>query len=180
MVSEREVVELPIKLVEPGAKLPTYAHEGDACMDVYASANSTPSRGWRGATLDMLPLRVDDCGSYLCRDEDWLLEPNSTTKVSLGFSVAVPDGWELQVRSRSGLALKGISVANGVGTVDASYRGLMCVLLRNNLHRAVIVRPGDKIAQICLKRAPKVVLRVVDELDTTERGQGGFGSTGVR
>ena len=107
------------------------------------------------------------------------LEPNSIRIVSLGFSVEVPADYELQVRARSGLATKGIIVANGVGMVDSDYRGDVGVILWNASGAIQPLNKGDRICQLKLSYAPKIVWEIVDEIEDTERGQGGFGSTGV-
>jgi dUTP pyrophosphatase len=182
-MSERELVGLPIKLLHPDAQLPTYAHDDDSCMDVYASVNPNKERELMiGAFLPEVNVNKVSVLWHLepIPVGGWLLQPMTPAKVSLGFSIATPPGWEVQLRCRSGLAAKNIMVANGLGTIDSGFTGEMCALLTNLNDRNIIIRPGDKIAQICIKRAPKIVLELVDELPKTERGQGGFGSTGTR
>ena len=140
-------------------KLPSYAHEGDSGMDIYAANDETIYSG-------------------------------IVTKVTTGVCLDIPEGYEVQVRSRSGLAKLGIVVANSPGTVDSSYTGEVCVLLTNlngfvldtdrNLERhKYAVKKGDRIAQLVLMQVPRVELLVVDKLKETERGAGGFGSSGV-
>lgn len=100
--------------------------------------------------------------------------------VSTGFAVEVPDGWELQIRPRSGLAARdGITVLNSPGTIDSDYRGEIKVILHNAAYNDFIVSRGDRIAQIILKPAPKFIIQEVDELSSTARGDGGLGSTGI-
>jgi dUTP pyrophosphatase len=100
--------------------------------------------------------------------------------IPTGIKVAVPNGYELQVRPRSGLAAKnGVTVLNSPGTVDSGYRGEVGVILTNFDKRLFKVSHGDRIAQMIVKEVPKTVIEVVEELTDTERGSGGFGSTGV-
>ena len=113
--------------------------------------------------------------------EDVTLEPGGRHAVATGFAMAIPEGYEVQVRPRSGLALKhGISLPNTPGTIDADYRGELKVILINRGEEPFVIARGDRIAQ--LVAAPVQVARFaeVEELDETARGAGGFGSTGVR
>lgn len=110
--------------------------------------------------------------------ESGLIRPFETKKFHTGIAVAVPEGTELQVRSRSGLASKGIVVANSPGTIDSDYRGEICVLLHNNNSEDYYVLEGDRIAQLVLAPYIKATLEEVNELDETDRGAAGFGSTG--
>lgn len=97
----------------------------------------------------------------------------------LGFLVAIPEGYEIQVRPRSGLALKhGITVANSPGTVDSDYRGEMMIILINHGSEDYQVRAGDRIAQAVVSVVPVAKFTEVETLDETERGKDGFGSTG--
>ena len=99
--------------------------------------------------------------------------------VPVGFSCALPEGYEMQVRPRSGLALKNyISVLNTPGTIDCNYRGPVGVILYNFGKYDYTVQPFDKIAQGVICKLPNTCIVTVDELDTTDRGTGGFGSTG--
>ncbi|CAN7463311.1 dUTP diphosphatase [Phenylobacterium sp. LjRoot225] len=114
-------------------------------------------------------------------DETVVLKPGDRRLISTGFSAAVPPGYELQVRPRSGLAAKhGISIVNTPGTVDADYRGLISVCLINLGEEDFTIRRGDRIAQGIVAPAPQFRLVEVAELDETSRGDGGFGSTGTR
>jgi len=113
--------------------------------------------------------------------EDVILAPGGRHAVATGFAMAIPEGYEVQVRPRSGLALKhGISLPNTPGTIDADYRGELKVILINLGEEPFVIARGDRIAQ--LVAAPVQVARFaeVEELDETARGAGGFGSTGVR
>ena len=131
-----------------GLPLPAYATEHAAGMDVVAAEDVTLRPGWRRA-------------------------------VATGFAIAIPEGYEIQVRPRSGLALKhGVTCLNTPGTIDADYRGEVKVILVNLGSAVVEIARGERIAQL----VPAPVLRadfdVVEELDATARGAGGFGSTG--
>lgn len=112
--------------------------------------------------------------------EDVIIVPRGRHAVATGFALAIPEGYEIQVRPRSGLALKhGISLPNTPGTIDADYRGELKVILINLGAEPFVIARGDRIAQ--LVAAPVQVARFaeVQELDETVRGSGGFGSTGV-
>lgn len=114
-------------------------------------------------------------------DEAVILEPLSRRLVKTGLFIALPEGYEAQIRPRSGLALKhGITVLNTPGTVDADYRGEIMVLLINLSNISFIINPGDRIAQMVIARHEQAEFTLVDELDDTERGEGGMGHTGIR
>ena len=114
-------------------------------------------------------------------DEAVTLEPMSRRLVKTGLFIALPEGYEAQIRPRSGLALKhGITVLNTPGTVDADYRGEIMVLLINLSNISFIINPGDRIAQMVIARHEQAEFTLVDELDDTERGEGGMGHTGIR
>lgn len=145
-------VEVPIMVkVLPhgeGLDLPAYATEGAAGMDVVSAEDITLAAGARHA-------------------------------VATGLSVAIPAGYEIQVRPRSGLAIKhGISVPNAPGTIDSDYRGELKVILINLGDQAFDIRRGDRIAQLVVAPVTRASWLLVDELDDTARGGGGFGSTG--
>lgn len=114
-------------------------------------------------------------------DEAVTLEPLHRRLVKTGLFIALPEGYEAQIRPRSGLALKhGITVLNTPGTVDADYRGEIMVLLINLSNISFIINPGDRIAQMVIARHEQAEFTLVDELDDTERGEGGMGHTGIR
>ena len=111
--------------------------------------------------------------------EDLVLFPNKPTLVPTGLSMAIPRGYEGQVRPRSGLAIRnGISIPNSPGTIDADYRGEIKVILINLTNRQFIVTRGMRIAQLVIAPVVQAELQVVSSLDETQRGVGGFGSTG--
>jgi dUTP pyrophosphatase len=107
-----------------------------------------------------------------------LLEPGRRALVSTGFAIALPPGYEAQVRPRSGLALRaGVTCLNSPGTIDADYRGPVAVLLVNLGSEPAIIRRGDRIAQLIVSRVARASFEVVERLQETVRGEGGFGST---
>ncbi len=109
------------------------------------------------------------------------LVPGGRALVPTGVAIALPEGWEAQVRPRSGLAARdGVTLLNAPGTVDADYRGEIRVVLVNHGDRAVTIARGDRIAQLVVQRVPAVRLVEVDELPASARGEGGFGHTGRR
>ena len=109
------------------------------------------------------------------------IAPGARALVPCGFAMALPEGYEAQVRPRSGLAARfGVPVLNAPGTIDADYRGEVKVILVNHGEEAFVIRRGDRIAQLVVAPVTAFVLREVDALDTTLRGEGGFGSTGQR
>ena len=109
------------------------------------------------------------------------LHPLERRLVPTGLHIALPDGYEAQVRPRSGLALKhGITVLNTPGTVDADYRGEIMVLLVNFSNEDFVVKDGERIAQMVIAQCAKATFESVEVLDETERGEGGYGHTGVK
>ena len=111
--------------------------------------------------------------------ESIVLKPLQRALVPTGMYVAIPEGHEIQIRPRSGLALKkSITVLNTPGTIDAGYRGEVCVILINHGTEPFVISRGDRIAQMVIQELPEVSLELVKELPSSERGAGGFGSTG--
>ena len=116
---------------------------------------------------------------YAAVDGEFVLAPMQRAIVPCGFKMAMPPGFEAQIRPRSGLALKhGISMPNAPGTIDADYRGEIGVLLINLGDDDFIIRRGDRIAQMIINKVERVRFTPVSVLDDTQRGGGGFGSTG--
>jgi dUTP pyrophosphatase len=148
-------VKIKTNFVNKSMKVPSYAHEQDAGMDLQANL-----------------------------DKPYLLHSLDTKLVPTGLSVALPITvdraytWELQIRPRSGLALRGITVLNAPGTIDAGYRGEIKVILHNASGDALHIEPGMRIAQMVLSKAYRIEWQEVHSLDETSRGAGGFGSTG--
>lgn len=106
------------------------------------------------------------------------LAPGHIETIDCGFSMALPPGWEAQIRCRSGMAQKGVQVTNGIGTIDDDYRGRLMVILNNAGREIVNIKHGDRFAQMALKPVWYFAWNMVNELDDTVRGEGGLGSTG--
>jgi dUTP pyrophosphatase len=149
-------IEIPVMRLahhDPDLPLPAYETAGAAGMDLRACL---PDRG----LLDLAPL--------------------ARAAVPTGLALALPEGWEGQVRPRSGLALRhGLTVANAPGTIDSDYRGELAVILVNLSHETVEIMHGDRIAQLVIAPVARAAWTEVETLDATPRGAGGFGSTGT-
>ncbi len=112
-------------------------------------------------------------------DEEMLLKPGERCLVPTGLAFSIPAGFEIQVRPRSGLAIKhGIALVNSPGTIDADYRGEVRIIMINHGDDEFVIQSGDRIAQLVVAPVCQAVLEEVDELDDTARGAGGFGHTG--
>jgi len=130
-----------------------------------------------------LPAYATDgaAGMDVVSAEDVTIAPMARHAVATGFAIAIPDGFEVQVRPRSGLALKhGITLPNTPGTIDSDYRGELKVILINLGAKSFEIKRGDRIAQLVVAPVQQGRMVEVFELDETVRGAGGFGSTGVR
>ncbi len=143
-------MDIPVKLLDPSVETPSYAYEGDAGLDLRAA-------------------------------ESLSLDPLERATVSCGFAMAIPEGYAGLVVPRSGMASEhGISIVNSPGLIDSGYRGEVKVVLVNlDAQEAFRVEQGDRIAQLVLVATPSVRLVSVDELPASERGAGGFGSSGT-
>jgi dUTP pyrophosphatase len=136
---------------ESDLPLPSYATEGSAGMDVYADIN-----------------------------EPITIASQETVMIPTGLAIELPEGYECQVRSRSGLAAKfGVFALNAPGTIDPDYRGEIKVILSNFSDKEFEVKRGDRIAQLVIAQFVRAEWNLVDDLNNTERGSGGFGSTGI-
>ena len=147
---ETDTITVPIKRINPDVELPGYAYEGDAGLDLRST-------------------------------EDVSLKPFERRLISTGLAIAIPEGYAGFVQPRSGLALKqGLSMANTPGLIDAHYRGELkiCAINLDPTH-TIEVKRGDRIGQLVIQKVPVVKLVDVAELDETDRGAGGFGSSGV-
>lgn len=116
---------------------------------------------------------------YACIDGPLDIGPHETKMIGIGFAFAIPNGYFGAVFARSGLAKKGLRPANCVGVVDSDYRGEVMVALHNDSESVMTVEPNQRIAQLCVIPYLQVELEECTDLDETERGAGGFGSTGV-
>ena len=142
-------VDIALRMLDPELPLPSYAHQGDA-------------------------------GADLCAREDVTLEPGERALVPTGVAIALPLGYVGLIHPRSGLATKhGLTVVNAPGTVDAGYRGeLKVTLLNTDTRTPIVLKRGDRIAQLVIQKVERATFIQVAELDETVRGTGGFGSTG--
>ncbi len=136
--------------------------------------------GGRGAPLDLPRYETADAaGMDLRADEPFALAPGERRLVPTGLALEIPPGFEGQVRPRSGLAVRhGIALVNAPGTIDADYRGEVGVILVNLGGERFEVKRGERIAQLVVAPVTRATLEVVDDLGATDRGAGGFGSTG--
>ena len=162
------------KLMRESATLPTYATEGSACLDLYADMG-----GIIDYAVEHGSAKREDFDGVAIDDYIITLHPGQSFKFFTGIAVQPPSGYVGLVFPRSGLSFKGARLTNCVGVVDEDYSGEVIVALHNDLNDDIIIHHGDRIAQIMWLPYPKVELQVVDELDDTERGGGGFGSTGA-
>ena len=120
-----------------------------------------------------------DAGMDICAAFDDFIAPFNWTAVHTGLFVEIPEGYEIQIRSRSGLAFKhGICVLNSPGTIDSGYRGEIQVILHNHDHRRYNIKKGERIAQMVVAPVTTATFIEVSELSDSERGEGGLGSTG--
>jgi len=120
---------------------------------------------------------MDICAAI---ETDLVLETGAIALIPTGFAIAVPEGFETQIRPRSGLAVKhGIGIINSPGTIDADYRGEVKIAVINLGKENYTFRRGDRIAQMVVKRVYQARLKVVEQLDETDRNTGGFGHTGL-
>jgi len=145
------LIPIKFKKLNSKAKLPFFASKGAVCFDLHACIMS----------------------------EILHIEPNSTTVVKTGLACEVPEGYELQIRSRSGIACAGVSILNSPGTIDSDYRGEIGIIMHNHNNVYFIIEDGDRIAQGAVRVVPKIEIVEVEELSETERGENGFGSTGL-
>jgi len=143
-------VNIRIKKLRESAKIPEYQTEHAAALDVHA-----------------------------CLDAPMTLAPLERAMVPTGLAFELPEGTEMQVRARSGLSIKhGLTLVNGIGTIDADYRGELNILMINLGQEAFTIEPDMRVAQLLVSRYEKVEWEAADALTETARGDGGFGSTG--
>ena len=111
---------------------------------------------------------------------DLVIKPNDRKLIGTGLHIALPDGYEAQIRPRSGLAFKhGITIINSPGTIDADYRGELKIALINHSNVDFVIKNGDRIAQMVISKYEQISFTLNDSLDETERGEGGYGHTGI-
>lgn len=144
-------MDISIVKLRPDAVLPEYQTKGAAGADLHA-----------------------------CIDKPITLQPLERAAIPTGLAVAIPEGYEMQIRARSGMSIKhGITMVNGIGTIDADYRGEVAALVINLGQEPFTIEPGMRIAQMVIARYDVARWNVVAELDETTRGSGGFGSSGA-
>lgn len=146
-----ETVSLEIVVTRPSGRVPVYASPLASGADLFAA-----------------------------NDDTIVLAPGDRILVPTGIKLAIPDGYEVQIRPRSGLALRhGITMVNSPGTIDADYRGEIQLILLNTGNESFIINPGDRIGQMVLCPVFHARFETVSDLTSTDRGTGGFGSTGT-
>lgn len=149
-------------------ELPKYETEGAAGMDVRAE-------------LSLINEKTILKDAYLNDEGNLVIKPLGRAQIPTGLKVAIPNGYEIQVRSRSGLAIKkGLIIANSVGCVDSDFRGGICVLVLNCSNEDIIIPKGERIAQFILSPVEQISWKSVEVLSETKRGEGGFGHTGTK
>lgn len=149
-------------------ELPKYAHKGDAGFDLRANVEEIKNDNYLFNVIKFNATTI-------------ILNPGGRVLIPTGLYMAIPEGYELQIRPRSGLALKyGITVVNTPGTIDSIYRGNIGVILKNDGTEPFIIEQGDRIAQGVLNKVEEANLIEVDSLDETDRSDSGYGKSGVK
>lgn len=149
-------------------ELPKYAHKGDAGFDLRANVEEIKNDNYLFNAIRFNATTI-------------ILNPGGRVLIPTGLYMAIPEGYELQIRPRSGLALKhGITVVNTPGTIDAIYRGNIGVILKNDGTESFIIEQGDRIAQGVLNKIEEANLIETDSLDETDRSDSGYGKSGVK
>lgn len=146
-----KAITLKLKKLDDSIPTPAYAKPGDAGLDLYAAQDASIDPGYREI-------------------------------ISTGIAIAIPEGYAGFVQPRSGLAAReGLTIVNTPGLIDSGYRGeIKVIALNTDLENTIQIERGERIAQLVIQEVPVVTIDVVDELDATERGEGGFGSTGKK
>lgn len=138
-----------------------------------AHAKDLPLPGYESASAAGMDIRA-------ALEEPMILKPGERTLIPTGLQMSIPEGYEAQIRPRSGLAIRnGITMLNSPGTIDSDYRGEVKVIAINHGQEDFVVNHGDRIAQMVIAPVTQFPVEETDDLDETERGEGGFGSTGV-
>lgn len=161
-------------------QLPNYETPASAGMDVRANFDNIVEKFLFNTTIkEHENVRIDVNGETHHLIESITINPGGRALIPTGLRVAIPEGYEIQVRPRSGLALKnGITLLNTPGTIDADYRGDIGVIVINHGTEPFTIIAGDRIGQIVLNKVERIEWKEVDNLPNTIRGEGGFGSTG--
>lgn len=149
-------------------ELPKYAHKGDAGLDLRANIEEIKNSNYFFNAIKLNDVTI-------------ILNPGGRVLIPTGLYMAIPEGYEFQIRPRSGLALShGITVVNTPGTIDAIYRGNIGVILKNDGTEPFIIEQGDRIAQGVLNKVEEANLIETDSLDETDRSDSGYGKSGVK
>lgn len=147
---DNEILDVAIKIISEQAVIPKRATEHSSGYDLYSA-------------------------------DDVIIQPGKTKLIKTGIKIKVPNGYEMQIRTRSGIAIQyGVMVLNSPGTIDADYTGEIGIILANFGESPFIVNIGDRIAQGVVSKVEKINFILVDELPISDRGSGGFGSTGIK
>lgn len=147
-IARRRII-IPVKLLDPIAKMPEFKTDGSVCADLYATSRH-------------------------------FILPGEKATIRTGIALEIPVGYEGQVRSRSGISAKlELILLNGIGTIDADYRGEIRIPVKNISNANVYIEPGHRVAQLAVRRAEYFLFREGSELSLTGRGENGFGSTGI-
>jgi len=150
--------KLPVKIVADCPMfIPKYKTNGAAACDLIAN------------------ITTNDAGHNFVS-----IMPNQVETIDVGFSMELPFGWEAQIRVRSGLAIQGLQVTNSPGTIDSDYRGRIKVIVNSTSKNIIRITHGDRFAQMLVKPVWQIDWQEVNELSTTDRNDGGFGSTGIK
>jgi len=176
-----ETVTVKVKKLFLDAKLPVFSTAGAAGADLYAHISHGPDAMYSRREGDPFIGQSPNSGMRYTKGPYTRIPPGGRAVIGAGIAIEIPPGYEAQVRPRSGLAAKyGISIANTPGTIDSDYRGEVGAILINHGTDSFDVCDGDRIAQIVVKPVLDVEFDEVDNLTDTERGDGRFGSTGVK
>lgn len=143
-------ITVPIKILDDSVEIPSYAYTGDAGLDIRSN-------------------------------EDLVIQPYDRALIHTGLAIAIPEGYAGFMQPRSGLALKqGLSIVNTPGLIDSHYRGeLMVIAINFDKTNPIVIKKGDRIAQLVIQKVPEVTLLLSENLDPTDRGLNGFGSSGT-
>ena len=161
------IINVPV-INKSSNELPKYAHKGDAGFDLRANVEEIKNDNYLFNAIRFNATTI-------------ILNPGGRVLIPTGLYMAIPEGYELQIRPRSGLALNhGITVVNTPGTIDAIYRGNIGVILKNDGIEPFIIEQGDRIAQGVLNKVEEANLIEVDSLDETDRSDSGYGKSGVK
>ena len=165
-------IKLKAKRLSDTAKLPTYGSEKAACCDLYCDLRVDKCIDLNPANVDFKHMKYS--GDYFDRVH---IAPHETIKLPTGWAFQPPEGYMLQILQRSGLASKGLIPLGGI--LDEDYTGEVIVIILNTTDKYLSINNGDRIAQMAIRPYYQGEFEEVDELDETERGDGGFGSTGT-